>query len=89
MSEARDAERRRILGGFAATFLMAAGYSQSDVLKFGDLSDVTTERVRELLTAKVEERRRVIEWAKTQRFGPLSKARKKGRWVGQAGRRSR
>jgi hypothetical protein len=89
MSEARDAERRRVLGGFTARFLMAAGYSQSDVLKFGDLSDATIERVRKLLTAKVEERKRVMKWAKTLHVRPLSEEGKKGRRVGQADRRSR
>lgn len=76
MSEARDAERRRVLGGFAAAFLMGAGYSQSAVLKLGDLSGVTAERIRELLAAKLQEQKSALEWAKTRSFGPLHKAKK-------------
>lgn len=81
MAEARDAERRRVLGGFAAAFLMGAGYSQSAVLKFGDLSDVTAERIRELLTAKLQEQKSALEWAKTRQFGPFHKVKKQKRKV--------
>lgn len=84
MSEVRDAEHRRILGGFAAAFLMAAGYSQSAVMKFGDLSNVSPEQIHELLAAKVAERKRALEWAKTRRIQvglgaqkKLKRARKK------------
>ncbi len=77
MTEAYDAERRRILGGFAAAFLMAAGYSRSAVLKMGDLSDISSQRVHELLAAKVEERKRVLEWAKTRRIQLGIEAQKK------------
>jgi hypothetical protein len=66
-TEKRDAERRRILRGFAAAFVMAAGYSKSVVLQMGDLFDVSAQRIRELLVAKVEERKRALEWAKTRR----------------------
>lgn len=79
MSEAQDAERRRLLGGFAAAFLIAAGYNQYDVDKLGDLSDVTVERIRELLSAKLQEQKRVFEAAKNARFGLLPGAGKP-RW---------
>jgi hypothetical protein len=77
MSEARDAVRRRVLGGFAAAFLMGAGYSQSAVLKFGDLSGVTAERIQELLTSKLHEQKDTIEWAKTRHIQIGIGARKK------------
>jgi ribosomal protein L32E len=77
MSEAYDAERRRILGGFAAAFLMTGGYSQVAVQKMGDLSDISPQRVHELLAAKVEERKRALEWAKTRRIQVGIEAQKK------------
>jgi hypothetical protein len=55
---------------------MAAGYSQHDVEKLGDLSDVTAERVRELLSAKLQEQKRVFEAAKNARFGLLPGAKR-------------
>lgn len=77
MSEARDAEQRRLLGGFAAAFLMAAGYNQYDVGKLEDLSDAGPERIRELLSAKLQEQKRVFEWAKKRHFGVLPGAKKR------------
>jgi hypothetical protein len=67
-SEARDAERRKVLGGFAAAFLMGAGYSRFEVDGLGDLSDVGAERIRELLTAKLQEQKSTLEWAKKRHF---------------------
>jgi hypothetical protein len=81
MSEAQDAEQRRLLGGFAAAFLMAAGYNQYDVDRLEDLSDVCPERIRELLSAKLQEQKRVFEAAKNARFGPLPGAEKPRRKV--------
>ena len=69
--------RRRVLGGFARAFLMGAGYSESDVVRLGDLSGVTAERIQELLTVKLEEQKRTIEWASTRELELGIGARKK------------
>ena len=77
MSETFEAGRRRVLGGFAVAFLMAAGYSKRAVLKMGDLTDVPPERIHELLAAKIEKRKKAFDWAKTRRIQLGLRAQKK------------
>jgi len=56
MSEARDSEQRRhVRGELARVFLEAARYSDYEISLLGDLSRVSFEQVRVLLTAKLEE----------------------------------
>ncbi len=86
MSEAGETERRKLLGGFAAAFLMAAGYSQYDADKLGDLSKAGSERIRKLLAAKLEERKRVLEWAKKRHVRPFHRIVKPGRKIAHKGR---
>jgi hypothetical protein len=61
MSEARDSEQRRqVRGELARVFLEAARYSDYEISILGDLSRVSFEQVKALLTAKLEEAK-VIE----------------------------
>ena len=55
MSESRDSERMRVRGEAARVFLEAARYSEYEIGMLGDLSRVSREQVRALLTAKLEE----------------------------------
>ena len=59
MSEARDSERVELRGDFVRAFLEAVHYSDYEISMLGDLSRVSSEQVKALLNAKVEEMRAI------------------------------
>jgi len=67
MSEARDSERVEVRGEFARAFLKAVHYSDYEISMLGDLSRVSSEQVKALLNAKVEEMKAIEDAIKNPR----------------------